>query len=362
MRRWLEPAVRRLWEEDAGPWSALASAALVPMEIAYRGSVAVRNAAYDVGWVSTVPCDVPVVSVGNILVGGAGKTPVAAWAARILADASRAPAVAMRGYGSDERRLHRRWNPDVPVFADRDRSRAVAEARDAGCRSAVLDDGFQHRRLRRDLDLVLLPIEGPWRVRLLPRGPFREPLSALQRADRIILTRRTGDRRAAREAEDRIRERFPELPVAHLRLAPAGWTTPSGEAEAPPHGPLLAVSGIARPDEFRELVGRLTDSDVELLAFPDHHDFTEADLESIRRRAGGRGVVTTEKDAVRLPDGGAELGRRTRVLRLRVEEEDGATELRKVLLEATARGTGAPAGRPPSGGGSVDDGSRPGPT
>ena len=335
MRRRLELLLRRVWAGETDPGSLLASTLLRPLGALYGGAVSLRNAAYDRGWLATVSPPLPVISVGNLLVGGTGKTPVAAWVARLLADASRRPAVALRGYGEDEVRLHRRWNPDVPVHADPDRVRAAVEARQAGSRSLVLDDGFQHRRLGRRLDLVLLPVEGPWRVRLLPAGPYREPLSALERADHVVLTRRTGDREAARNAEERLRSRFPDLPVAHLRLAPDGWSEPGGGEAEPPRGPLLAVSGIARPEGFRMLTERLTGSAVELMGFPDHHDFIDEELASIRRAAGGRTVVTTEKDAARLPRGGRELGPDARILRLRVEEDTGADELRRAVLRAT---------------------------
>lgn len=338
MRRWLEPILRRLWREEAGGWGPPLSALLRPAEVAYREAVTLRNRAYDRGWFSSEEPVVPVVSVGNLLVGGTGKTPVSAWIARLLSDAGRAPALVIRGYGGDEEKLHRRWNPDVPVFSGPDRSGAVSEAASAGCRSAVLDDGFQHRSLRRTVDLALLPVEGPWRVRLLPRGPYREPLAELSRADRVVLVRRTGGSGAARAAEERLRQRFPELPVSHLRLAPEGWTTPHGEGAEPPTGPLLAVTGIARPELFRALVETVTGCDVELMEYPDHHAFTARDREAVRERTGSRTVVTTEKDAVRL-HAHERLAERVRVLRLRVVAESGGDELRHHLLDATsARG------------------------
>lgn len=343
LRSRFEAAIRRLWRDGGGARGGALSAALVPAELLYRTGVAMRNAAYDRGWRRAHRAAVPIVSVGNLAVGGTGKTPVAAWIARLLADEDRAPAVVSRGYGRDELRLHRRWNPDVPVFAHTDRRRAAEEAAESGCRSVVLDDGFQHRRLARGFDLVLLAVEEPGTSRLLPRGPWREPLSALRRADHVGLVRRTGESAEADALERRVRRRFPELPVARLRLAPNGWTTPGGAAVSPPTGPLLAVTGIARPRLFARLVRRLTRSEVELLAFPDHHPFGPADLETIRKRAGARPVITTEKDAARLSDPAA-FGERARVLRLRVEIERGGSALRKALLDATRLATERPAG------------------
>lgn len=334
MRRRLEPFLRRWWEGDAGLPGALLSATLLPAEALYRGAVALRNRAYDRGWLAVHRSDIPVVSVGNVVAGGAGKTPVAAWIARILADEGRAPAVISRGYGADEVRLHRRWNPDVPVYVSSDRAEGVRLAAAADRRCAVLDDGFQHRSLGRDLDLVLVPVEEPLPGRLLPRGPFREPAGALRRAHRVVLTRRTAGTERTRDVERRIRRIVPTRPVHRLRLAPNGWTTLDGEETAPPGGEVLAVTGIARPRSFAELVEREARGPVELMTFPDHHAFTEDEVREIRHRASGRAVVLTEKDAVRIPDR-HELGNPLRVLRLRVVEE-GDDDLRSAVLRATA--------------------------
>lgn len=345
MRRPLESFVRRWWAGDAGVPGAVLSAALLPAELVYRLGAGLRNLSYDRGWLRALRPGIPVVSVGNLVVGGAGKTPVSGWIARILADAGRVPAVVSRGYGEDELRLHRRWNEDVPVYAARDRAEAVRLAAEEGRRCAVLDDGFQHRRVGRDLDLVLVPVEEEIGGRLLPRGPFREPSSALRRADRIVLTRRTAEDDRAREMEERIRRTWPDLPVSRLRLVPDGWSTVDGETTRPPTGPVLAVTGIARPAPFVELVEGATGSSVELMTFPDHHQFTAADYREIRRRAGSRTIATTEKDAVRIRDASA-LGNHLRVLRLRVEEEgEGAGGLRRSLLRATAASPRAGEGR-----------------
>lgn len=353
MRRLAESLIRTLWARDPSPAARALSLALVPLEFLYRGGVALRNAAYDRGWLSTVEAPVPVVSVGNLSVGGTGKTPVSAWIARLLADRGRAPALVSRGYGKDELSLHRRWNPDVPVVADPDRVRAARSAALEGRAVVVLDDGFQHRRLSRALDLVLLAVEDPWvdgegRERLLPRGPLREPSTALHRADWVLLTRRVATERRARRAEARIRALAPELRVARVRLAPRDWVTLDGREAEPPPGAMLAVTGIARPRGFGEMVKRTAPGPVELMSFPDHHPFTPADLRSIGERAAGRPVVTTEKDAVRLvglPDRPDDV----RVLRLRVEVETGKGELRRALLATSA-------GRPTAGEEAGDDG------
>lgn len=325
---------------QSGPGGALLSAALLPPEILYGAGVTVRNRLYDARVLPSRGVDLPVLSVGNVIVGGAGKTPVSAWLARILADRGRKPAILTRGYGRDEVALHKRWNPDVPVVVDPDRVRGAETARARGRGSVILDDGFQHRRLRRDLDIVLHPVEFPGRRNLLPRGPFREPLGSLDRADHLILTRRTASPSEATKVAREISSRFPGLPVAHVHLEPAGWTDLAGEPADPPTGPLLAVTAIARPRSFARLAERTADAPVELMSFPDHHVFSREESDRIRERALGRTVVTTEKDAVRVEGTPHPFGDSARVLRLKVVGEEGSDALVAAVLAATAAEVG----------------------
>lgn len=335
MRRRLESGLRRLWAGEAGPAGWLLSAAALPLELLYGGGVLIRNRLYDAGILPSRPGELPVVSVGNLIVGGAGKTPVSAWLARILAERGRDPVILTRGYGKDEVALHRRWNPHIPVMVDPDRVRGARTARAEGRGLVILDDGFQHRRLRRDLDIVLHPVEDPGRRHLLPGGPFREPPGSLRRADHLILTRRTSSEAEAQAVEAEISDAHPDLPVAHVHLKPAGWADLSGEPADPPEGPLLAVTAIARPRSFARLAERVADARVELMAFPDHHVFSRRESDEIRRRAVGCTVVTTEKDAVRVEGTAHPFGDSARVLRLGVVGEAGADRLIDALLAAT---------------------------
>lgn len=347
MRRHLDEGLRWLWRGETGPAGALVSASLVPLELLYAGGVAVRNRLYDGGILPSIPAGVPVVSVGNVIVGGAGKTPVAGWLARLLADRGRSPAIVTRGYGEDEVALHRRWNPEIPVVVDPDRVRGAGTARKRGATSVILDDGFQHRRIRRALDIVLQPAEGPGHAHLLPRGPYREPLRSLERADHLIVTRRTASSADAARMEERLSASFPHLSVARVHLRPAGWTALSGEKTPPPSGPLLAVTAIARPRSFARLAERAADAPVELMSFPDHHAFSPREVEEIRRRGLGRTIVTTEKDAARLAGAIHPFGESARVLRLEVVCESGMKELEGALMEATrpSNRDGAPRSR-----------------
>lgn len=289
----------------------------------------------------------PVISVGNLTVGGTGKTPLAGWIARTLADLGARPALLSRGHGEDELALHRRWNPDVPVVVDRRRIEGARTAAEQGATVAIVDDGFQHRALARDLDIVLLAAEQPFPGALLPRGPYREPPSALGRADLIVITRKTAGPERAGAVRRRLLNLHPNVPTARALLAPDGWVDLSGNPVAAPSGDLLAVASVADPGTFRSLVERETGGTCELAAYPDHHAYTDEDARAVRRRANGRTVVTTEKDAVKLEAHRA-LMDDVRVLRLAVLLERGEGELRRAL----ARFAGGEGPAPASGGGS----------
>jgi tetraacyldisaccharide 4'-kinase len=271
-----------------------------------------------------------VVSVGNLAVGGTGKTPVAAWVARTLADMGARPALLARGYGRDELLLHARWNADVPVLSGSDRVESARHARESGHDVAVLDDGFQHLRLARDIDLVLLAAEDPFPGRLLPRGPYREPVRALARADGVVVTRRVAPARAALELADAVGRMFPDVTTATLHLALAEWRTLGGEASSAPEGPILAVAGIARPEDFASQLSATLAEPVELAGYPDHHEYSARDIDALAARAKGATVVTTEKDAVKLQAYGDRLPA-VRVLTQELRWESGEPDIRNLL-------------------------------
>jgi tetraacyldisaccharide 4'-kinase len=281
-----------------------ASAALLPLEAAFRAVSMLRNRAYDAGVLRARSAPVPVVSVGNLVVGGAGKTPVAAWLAARLRGWGMQPAIALRGYGEDEVLLHREMNPDVPVFANPRRILAAREAADAGCDVVVLDDGFQHRGLARDLDVVLVPAES-WSPtpRMLPRGGWREPPGALRRAQVVAVTRKTADAARAEGVARDVRRVAPDAAVVHCALRATGLMPLHGGETRPLEWlrdmDVLAVAGVARPAPFVAHL-RSAGAAVEAALFADHHAYGETDVSAIRARAGGRPLVTTQKDAVKL--------------------------------------------------------------
>ena len=294
--------VERLWEGRLGVPGRLLSLLLVPAEVAFRGLVAVRGAAYRTGLLRTHGTPAPTISVGNLTVGGTGKTPLVRWITARLVERGRTPGILHGGYSDDEPALHRRWFPSLPVIAERDRVRGAEAAVAAGADVLVLDDAFQHRRIARTLDAVVVAAES-WtpRPRLLPRGPYREPVGALGRADLVIVTRRRGGRDEAEGVARSVRTRT-DAPVAVARLAPGGWLAADGTPRAgrPEQG--VAVAGIGRPAAF---FSQVAESGVRLTAtmpFRDHHEYGPGDAARIREVAAGEAVITTAKDAVKLAE------------------------------------------------------------
>jgi tetraacyldisaccharide 4'-kinase len=241
-----------------------------------------------------------VISVGNLAVGGTGKTPVVAWIASKLREADLAPAILVGGHARDEVLLLQRRLPGIPVVSNRDRVEGALQARRAGSDRAILDDGFQHRRLARDLDVVLLAAEDGFPGALLPRGPYREGPGALSRADVVLVTRRCAGPDESRRLAAVLAEYHPEGALGGVELATVGWTDLEGSPAEAPEGDVVAACAVARPDAFLRSVARTATGRVELVAFADHHEYTPANVARLKARAAGRPIVVTEKDAVKL--------------------------------------------------------------
>ena len=302
---------------------------LLPLAPVYRGAVAVRRAAYRRGWMRRERLVVPVISVGNLSFGGTGKTPTVIALVRDLVRMGRRPAVLTRGYkrlddgqvvvvGPDPRQtaaevgdepleMARRL-PGVPVIVDTNRARGGAEAQRQGADVVLLDDGFQHLRLDRDLDLVLIDSGDPWGGgRLPPLGRLREPLNALVRADAVLVTKvPTQWRPVVAEIESVLDRLAPRLQVFVSRMRPSrvhvpgdGWREPevlSGQR-------VMAFAALGRPDGFATT---LTEAGAEVAVtrwFPDHHAYTDQELSELVEQATAASAVpvTTAKDAVKLP-------------------------------------------------------------
>jgi tetraacyldisaccharide 4'-kinase len=323
-------AARRLlagWEHGFSPASRHF---LTVMETGYRGALGAREWLYRRGVLSSRAVRPVVVSIGNVTVGGTGKTPAAELAALTLAALGRAPAIVSRGYrrrsrgvqivadtasirldpeeAGDEPFVLARRLPGVPVVVGSNRHEAARLAVERfGVTAIVLDDGFQHRTLGKDLEIVMVRAAAPWgNGRLLPGGPLREPLSALRRADLIVATG-ADDAKDIESVRTSVEGHAPGVPVLAAAYVPAEcWR--AGRMEPVPLAHLdglrlVAFAGIASPAGFERTL-RDVGARVEVfVAFDDHHWYSAADLASLGTRAralGVDGLVTTEKDWARL--------------------------------------------------------------
>ena len=284
--------------------------ALAPSEVLYRATIGVREALYDAGVLTTHDAALPTVSVGNMTVGGTGKTPVAAWIASQLVERSERPGIVLRGYGEDEPLVHARLNPTVPVIVAPDRVAGIRMARDAGATVAVLDDAFQHRRVSRAADVVLVSADKWSLPRLLPAGPWREPLGALRRATIILVTRKAATDAEVDAVNTALSAAAPRTPRSTIRLALAALrrASPVADLEAP--RPLSDITGreirvITAIGDPRALVRQLQALGglVEADAYPDHHHFAPEEIaQFVRSIPPGGLAICTLKDAVKLAD------------------------------------------------------------
>ena len=325
MRDWY----RAFWARSELGWQLL-STLLAPAEWMYGIGVATRGWAFDSGLLRARDGAIPTLVIGNLTVGGTGKTPISAWFAHTLLARGHQPAIVTRGYGGDEVEVHKRTNPGVPVYVAADRTAGVSRAQLAGADVAVLDDAFQHRALLPSASVVLLAAE-EWTEtpRLLPRGPWRERLNALERATLIAITRKTAPAARAEEVADRVKGWTSTDPArAHIAVTglaryEAGNGSLRQEATLQGFECGLALAGVARPEAVWAQLDDLGVSAEFRWTYADHHRYTETDIANIRRRASGRPVVATLKDAVKL---GPALGM----------EVDIYVPLQKVIWESGA--------------------------
>ncbi|HNV87199.1 MAG TPA: tetraacyldisaccharide 4'-kinase [Candidatus Omnitrophota bacterium] len=275
----------------------------------YGAGSAMTRALYESGSFPKKRLSVPVVSVGNLTWGGTGKTPfVAELVKRVLA-AGKMPLVLIRGYGNDESKMLRENFPSIRVGVGRDRAR-VAERflRDSKIDLVICDDAFQHWRLARDWDIVMMNGRSPeGNGFLIPRGSLREPVSALRRAHSVVLTHTEGmNPSEIGRLWERIRSISPGIDCIEAAHRPLCFCRPfTGETRLPEsfRGVRAAVlSGIGFPVSFRKTLGEVGIETVKFFEFPDHHHFRKTELFEIRDFLGRSGVtelITTEKDFFR---------------------------------------------------------------
>lgn len=329
--------MRTLWEraqdpKESGFGLSLFRIFLSFLSLLYFTGVWLRNAFYDLGLLRSVSLPCFVVSIGNLAVGGTGKTPVVMHLAKRLAAKGKKVAVLTRGYarggrepvrvvkasdpvsevGDEPLLMARRLDP-IPVVVGKDRVRSGAWAlQNLKADTLVLDDGFQYRRLKKDVEILLIDSTNPLgNGRLLPRGILRESPSSLRRADLVLLSK-------VEQCEiinskitglvERLHVLNPGMGIAKaayipLRLIRFGNDETLGAGELAGK-PVLAFSGIASSASFRRTLEGLGARIVGERSFPDHHPFTPDEIRGLAEEAKGKGawgLVTTEKDSVRIP-------------------------------------------------------------
>ncbi len=303
--------------DKPSPTARLARLFLRGLSLPYALAMALRNLFYEMGWLTVRRVDLPIICVGNLSVGGTGKTPHVAWLCRWLRDRGFRVAIVSRGYGeldsgvNDEALELEMRLPDVPHLQNRDRAAAAELAHDElDMQVVVLDDGFQHRRLARTVDIVLLdasePAAGDW---LLPGGLMRESWKALRRAHIVVLTRadQASDQRL-RQLRQRVQRVAPKALCVQSQVAQRGLhSMASGKhrsVEELRGKDVLAFSGIGNPTSFFASVAGAGLNVVDTRVFPDHHAYSADDVEALRSWAGSHNdceaVLCTMKDWVKL--------------------------------------------------------------
>lgn len=320
---------------------------LPPLSAIYSAVTRTRLSLYRRGTFRTTKLDRPVISVGNMTTGGTGKTPLVEWVAKTIAETGKKVCILTRGYGrqSPERQvivsdgqailatpaeagdepylLANNLLGLAAVICNADR---ISAARDAievfGTECFVLDDGFQHLRLARDLNIVTVDATNPWGGgQLLPHGRLREPLSGLRRASCVVLTR-------CDQASDL--EPLREQILSLIGFHPLFESTMQPRRPLHPDGPVAAFCAVGNPNSFFE---QLRTNGYELVlekAFRDHHAYTQKDIDDLvtgAKQAGATSLVTTAKDAVKLRSLSFSLPWHTFEIEIAISDEAGLRDL-----------------------------------
>lgn len=284
-------------------------------EIPYTLAVIWRNRRFDKGTTASHPVEVPVVSVGNLTLGGTGKTPMVRWIAKYFRRHNVRVCLISRGYGAesgtpnDEALELEQHLPDVPHLENPDRVAAAQLAiEEFRTELIVLDDAFQHRRIRRDLDIVMLDALTPFGYRhVFPRGTLREPIRGLSRADVVVLSRvemlEPSEREEIRNEVLRWAPRAVWAEVTHAPLTLLASNGQEHPIESLKRKPVAAFCGIGNPDGFQYTLRHCGYRVIDFREFSDHHRYNKADVESLTEWADQLDVVAvlcTHKDLVKL--------------------------------------------------------------
>lgn len=318
-------SIRRVWERR-GLSGKLLWLLLLPVSTIYSGVIRFRNTLYSLGWLKSEALPRPVISIGNLTVGGTGKTPTCLWLAQELAKRGLRVGILSRGYrrnqttpvilqpksedgespgselavlqaGDEPLMMARLYGQTVGVAKNRQHA-AKELLRNGDLDVFILDDGFQHRRLKRDVDLLLLGNDSAGWV--LPAGPFREPRRGLGRADWYLITGAEADWQSLLPADGAKRRFFGSLQAVGL-IGFSGNRWREFPLSLLNRNKILTVAGIADPRGLYRMIHEWEGEIVETLEFPDHYHYSSRDWQQINRMARLVDlIVTTEKDIVKL--------------------------------------------------------------
>ena len=345
------------------------SVSLLPLSAVYGVVTRTRLAAYRRGWFSTSKLPAPVISVGNLTTGGTGKTPLVEWVCRAAANvdvgAPKRVCVLTRGYGRENPKTQvvvsngaeilagERAAGDEPLLLARNLLGIAAVICNPNRVTAgkwaseklhtevfVLDDGFQHLRLARDLDIVTIDATNPWGVgggSLLPYGRLREPPAGLSRADCVVLTRtdQVADLTSMKEA---VAELAGAIPIFSSRMVTTGIRRLSGASIDRGNlvaQPLAAFCGVGNPESFFEHLRREGFMPVLTRTFADHHHYKQSELDALAKEArvrGAEGLITTAKDAIKLESLDLELPCYVLANQIAIDDEDRLVEMIRTVL------------------------------
>lgn len=304
-----------------GITAAILRGGLRLLEVPYGSVVSLRNFLYDQQVLSAYRFPVPIISVGNLTLGGTGKSPMVAWLCRFLLQQNLRPGLVSRGYqklsneGNDELMEMSYRFPDVPHLQDRNRAEAIQKLlQTEQVDLIILDDAFQYRRVERNIDLVLLDATAPFGFgHVFPRGTLRESIDGLRRADIALLTRSDlVDKAQRQKIRDRVLSVNPNILWGETNHVPTSLLSvracSAEPAETEPieavHGhSVLAFCGIGNPAAFRKTLERSGVHVARLIPFPDHYHYTSRDAEELMQTAkllGTDSLLCTMKDLVKL--------------------------------------------------------------
>ena len=340
------------------------SVSLLPLSAVYGVVTRTRLAAYRRGWFFTSKLPAPVISVGNLTTGGTGKTPLVEWVCRAAANVDvgvpKRVCVLTRGYGRENPKTQvvvsngaeilagEREAGDEPLLLARNLLGIAAVICNPNRVTAgkwaseklntevfVLDDGFQHLRLARDLDIVTIDATNPWGVgggSLLPYGRLREPPAGLSRADCVVLTRtdQVADLTSMKEA---VAELAGAIPIFSSRMVTTGIRRLSGASIDRGNlvaQPLAAFCGVGNPESFFEHLRREGCVPTLTRTFADHHHYKQSELDALAKEAkanGAEGLITTAKDAVKLSSFNFELPCYVLDIQIAIDDEDRLVEM-----------------------------------